>query len=185
MHRTLSSVTALPLLAALAACAAPADQAPAAATQLAPAVETAATLPTEAPVSATAAVAATEPMTDTAGTGEQALSGKWMWIGTQMSNDSTVEPHDPASYTLEFLPDGTLAVQANCNSGRGTYASGAAGELTITPIALTRMACAEPSQDTAFAEQLELVYAHLMDGPTLVLDLKMDTGQMRFSPAEE
>ncbi len=37
------------------------------------------------------------------------------------NNDTSLEPADPADYTIQFFEDGTVGVQADCNVVRGTY----------------------------------------------------------------
>ena len=51
-----------------------------------------------------------------------ALTGVlWEWQTFQGGDDTMVRPDDPSQYTVEFLPDGTLAIQADCHHATGTY----------------------------------------------------------------
>ena len=44
----------------------------------------------------------------------------WQWQGNVSSTgEVTTRPDDPSQYTVEFLPDGTLAIQADCNHATG------------------------------------------------------------------
>ena len=106
----------------------------------------------------------------------------WQWQQTGMNDDSVTTPADPASYTLEFSPGGRLQVQADCNGGRSSYTL-EGNQLTIGPVALTRMACPAGSLDSVFVEQLGEVVSYLLDGDKLVLELKLDSGGMTFAPA--
>ena len=54
-----------------------------------------------------------------------ALTGvRWAWQTFQGSDGTIVRPDDPSQYTVEFLPDGTLAIQADCHHAVGTYTVG-------------------------------------------------------------
>ncbi len=59
--------------------------------------------------------------------GEQApaaaeLSGTvWQWQSFQRMDGSDIAVNDPPRYTLEFLPDGRLAIGADCNRASGRY----------------------------------------------------------------
>ena len=54
-----------------------------------------------------------------------ALTGvRWAWQTCQGSDGTIVRPDDPSQYTVEFLPDGTLAIQAACHHAVGTYTVG-------------------------------------------------------------
>ncbi len=124
-----------------------------------------------------------------AGTAAQAAPSEltgvvWQWQQTGMNDDSVTTPADPATYTLEFLPSGRLNVQADCNGGSSSYTLDGS-QLTIGPIALTRMACPADSLDSVFVQQLGEVASYLMDGNNLVLELKMDSGGMTFAPAPD
>ena len=57
----------------------------------------------------------------------------WQWQGNvSNTGEVTMRPDDPSQYTVEFLPDGTLAIQADCNRATGAYAvAGAQIDLQI------------------------------------------------------
>lgn len=106
----------------------------------------------------------------------------WQWQSTQMNDDTTFTPDDPAKYTLTFLLDNKVQVQADCNKGRGLYKLDG-NQLTLGPIATTLMACPSGSLDSTFGQQINEVGSYLMDNGKLVLELKMDSGTMTFAPA--
>lgn len=106
----------------------------------------------------------------------------WQWQSTQMNDDTTFTPDDPAKYTLTFLPDNKVQMQADCNKGGGLYQL-AGNQLTLGPIATTLMACPSGSLDSTFSQQINEVASYLMDNGNLVLELKMDSGSMTFAPA--
>ena len=120
-----------------------------------------------------------EPVT-TGTIGSPALVGPvWAWQGTLMNDDSRVVPESPERYTLQLQPDGKAVVRADCNRGSGTYARDGQ-RLTFGAIAQTRMACPPESRDAAFLKGLANVASYLFDGDVLVLELKYDSGAMRF-----
>jgi len=106
----------------------------------------------------------------------------WSWQGTQMSDDTRFVPDAPERYTLEFLPGGKVGVRADCNRGNGSYQRDG-NAIAIGPIALTRMMCPPGSRDAEFLKGLANVSGMLFRGSDLVLTLKVDSGSMRFTPA--
>lgn len=133
-----------------------------------------------------AAAAATPAATEEAAgeTGEGALVGvTWQWTETQYGDGSVVAAADPTRYTLTFQPDGSLQAQVDCNRGMGSYTVDGSS-LTLGPLATTRMACPEGSQADVFLKDLEAVATFVFDGPNLVLNMKFDSGNIVFAPAE-
>lgn len=108
----------------------------------------------------------------------------WQWQRTQMNDDSTTTPANPASYTLEFAADGNVGIQADCNSGGGPYTI-EANLLTFGAIATTLMACPAESQADAFLQQLSQVGSYFItEEGNLVLEIQFDSGSMIFAPAQ-
>lgn len=131
-----------------------------------------------------AAGAAGEVTAGEAMTTENPLVGvTWQWTETQFGDGSILTVSDPTRYTLTFQPDGSLQAQVDCNRGMGSYTLDGQS-LTIGPLATTRMACPEDSQANDFAKGLEIVATFVFDGPNLVLNMKFDSGNMYFAPAE-
>lgn len=106
------------------------------------------------------------------------LSGEWTWVRT-VTPVETIVADDPTHYTLTFNEGGTLAVRADCNRGAGTFTQDGK-TLAIGPFALTRMMCPPGSLDSKFVAQVNGVATCFMSGDTLMIDLKMDSGTMRF-----
>jgi heat shock protein HslJ len=112
----------------------------------------------------------------------------WQWTGfTEPTGAGDLTVEDPESYLLLFLPDGTYAINADCNIGRGGYAREDSA-LTLEPPALTRVLCPEGSLSDQYVQFLERVQSYVItdDG---VLELTLDdSGVMTFAnggpPAE-
>ncbi|MGH2560003.1 MAG: META domain-containing protein [Thermomicrobiales bacterium] len=109
-----------------------------------------------------------------------ALTGVvWAWQGFQGGDDSEIVPDDPANYTIQFMPDGSVAVLADCNRGRGTYTADDA-QIDISAIALTRMGCPPGSLGIDFATDLEAVNTFVFRDGNLYLALPVDSGIHEF-----
>lgn len=118
----------------------------------------------------------------TLGAGDDSLLtyALWVWQDSQLSGGTRMAPDAVGRYTLEFLPDGTVDVRADCNRGRGPYKQNGA-QLSVGPIAMTKMACATGSRDTEFLKQLSAVGEQSLRGTDLVLTLRANGGSMRFA----
>lgn len=128
-------------------------------------------------------VATEEPAEEEVAVENPLVGTTWQWTETVYGDESMVTAADPARYTLTFEPDGSLVAQVDCNRGMGSYTLD--GEsLRIGPLATTRMACPEGSQADLFLRDLERTATFVFDGPELVLNMKFDSGNMYFSPAE-
>jgi heat shock protein HslJ len=105
----------------------------------------------------------------------------WLWQSTEYSDDTTIVAADPNKYTIKFQADGRLAIRADCNQGSSPYTL-EGPRLTIMPGVMTAAACVPPSQDATFLRDLHAVATYVMDGQNLVLNMKVDSGNMIFSP---
>lgn len=132
------------------------------------------------PSSAPAQIPRPVPLTSTTSPGD-IRQGVWLWQRTEYSDDTTVTAPDPSKYTISFQADGRLALQIDCNRGSGTYAVDGP-QLTIAPGATTLIACGPGTQDRVFLQNLRDVATYVFDGENLVLNLKVDSGNMIFSP---
>lgn len=95
---------------------------------------------------------------------------------------------DPSKYTVTFGDDGRAAFQVDCNRGNASWETSSAapdsGSLTFGPIALTRMMCPQPSEDTRVAEALGYVRSYLLSDGKLHLSLLADSGVMHWEPQQ-
>jgi heat shock protein HslJ len=103
----------------------------------------------------------------------------WQWQQTlSNSGEVTLSPDDPTHYTIEFLPDGRLAIQADCNHAQGSYTvTGSQLELQIGGV--TRMACPPGSLMDPYLAQLDQVVSYAIQ-QTLTLALDAG-GVMQFA----
>ena len=106
----------------------------------------------------------------------------WQWQQTLMNNDDKFVPDNPGNYTLQFMADGTIAVQADCNQVSGTYTF-EGSQITIELGPSTMAACPEGSLGDQFVANLSGANNFFFDGDDLLIDLMFDSGTMRFNPA--
>lgn len=106
----------------------------------------------------------------------------WTWRETKMNNGDVFTPSDPSSYTLEFQPDGRVVGQADCNRIMGSYRV-TGSQIEIGPLASTRVACPPRSLGDRFTMQVQDAVIYFFRNGSLYLDIKFDSGTMRFAPA--
>jgi heat shock protein HslJ len=104
----------------------------------------------------------------------------WRWDQTLMNNDDTFVPDNPNNYTVQFLPDGTVSIQADCNRVGGSYTTDGSS-ITIETGPTTLVACPPGSLGDEFETQLSGAAIYFIEDQNLFLDLKFDSGTMRFS----
>ncbi len=105
----------------------------------------------------------------------------WQWQETLMNDGTRFAPEDPANYTVEFLADGSLSIQADCNRATGAYTLDGSS-ISVVGGATTLMACPDDSLGSEFLAQLGSAAIFFFQDGELYLDLKFDSGTMRFMP---
>jgi heat shock protein HslJ len=105
----------------------------------------------------------------------------WLWQQTLMNNDDQFTPDNPGNYTVQFMADGTVSVQADCNRVGGSYTLDGS-QITIELGPSTLAACPEGSLGDQFLQNLGQANSYFFDGEDLIIDLMFDSGTMRFSP---
>jgi heat shock protein HslJ len=115
-----------------------------------------------------------------AATDDNLLGIVWKWQQTLYNNDQRAVPNDPSGYTIVFQPDGTLAIRADCNRAGGNYTL-ENSSLNITVTHSTRAMCPPDSLEQTFLKDLDAATIYFMRKGQLYIDLKYDTGTMRFS----
>jgi heat shock protein HslJ len=104
----------------------------------------------------------------------------WEWVGTVTPVEEIVV-NDPTRYVVLFNADGTVNIQADCNTVFSTYTTDGSS-ITINPGISTLMACPEDSQSDQFMTQLNAAAIYFIQGGNLYIDLFADAGTMRFVP---
>jgi len=132
------------------------------------------------PASGAGSGGVTTPATPAGSNLQRLTSGAWKWQQSADSSGQTWTAPNPANYTIQFNPDGTLGVKVDCNTGGGSYQADETN-LTIQLGPTTLMACPPPTLDNEFRQQLSLVASYFFDGDSLVLLWKMDSGSMKFT----
>jgi heat shock protein HslJ len=118
----------------------------------------------------------------------KSLAGSsWRLVELQSNDDAigVVRPSDPALYTMTLGTDGRVALRLDCNRASGNWQVPAPGQITFTPLAMTRALCPEGSLDTRVARELEYVRTYLLEGDRLRLIMMADGGTqlwMRTAP---
>lgn len=111
------------------------------------------------------------------------LTGEvWLWVETVFSDDRRVAPADSRNYTVQFREDETLNVKADCNLKGGSYSSSPGDQrLSIAITHSTMAACPEGSLESEFERGLSAATSYFIKDGDLYLNLKFDSGTMRFS----
>lgn len=117
----------------------------------------------------------------------QGLSGPvWQWMQTLYSDDRKVVPENPVNYTVQFEEDGTLNVKSDCNQKGGTYSVSPGKKTLSIEISHSTMAfCPEGSLEDEFVKGLSAAVIYFFKDRDLYIDLKYDSGTMRFSEQQE
>ncbi len=103
----------------------------------------------------------------------------WRWGQTRYNNDQKAVPPDPSYYTITFKADGTLNIRADCNRAGGSYTVNDK-RITIQVTHSTRAMCAPDSLEQTFLKDLNAASIFFFKDGNLYLDLKYDTGTMKF-----
>ena len=116
--------------------------------------------------------------------GDPLTGTRWQWTNSTLSDGSRVDVSNPENYTLDFVSAGALAIKADCNSVSATYVI-TGNQIAITLGPSTLVACPEGSLDSTFLRQLGEVGSYFMQDGDLIMELKFDSGSMRFDPLSQ
>jgi len=113
--------------------------------------------------------------------GEPQITGTvWQWVQTLYNDDTKAVPAQQINYTIRFMENGTVDVKADCNRKGGTYAT-EGKKLSIRITRSTMAACEEGSLEERFVRDLTGGTTIFLKDGFLYIDLKYDTGTMKFS----
>jgi heat shock protein HslJ len=104
---------------------------------------------------------------------------QWRWARTLLRDGSERRPVNAAAYGLAFQRDGSLAVQADCNTGTGSYTNNGA-TLTLGTLTSTLAVCPGTSLSEVFLQQIQTSRTGLLKNDKLLINLKADVGTMEF-----
>ena len=104
----------------------------------------------------------------------------WKWQQTLYNNDTKAVPQNSANYTFELKTDGKISIRADCNAGGGIY-NLKGSQISIEITHTTMAACPPGSLEDKFIKDLNAAAIYFKHEGNLYLDLKYDTGTMKFS----
>jgi heat shock protein HslJ len=105
------------------------------------------------------------------------LTGRWRLVSLQESGKPEVAIAQPEGFTVEFGPDGRLAVKADCNRCTAAYTAGAQ-DLSVGLMACTRAACGSAPLDNTFTGLVSS--SSTWSIPADSLQLRSASGTLRF-----
>jgi arginine/lysine/histidine transporter system substrate-binding protein len=140
--------------------------------------------PTAAPAQPTLVPTKVPPTTAAPSGDLQKLGSQtWKWISSTDNSGKLVTVPNPDNYTLTFsTSDNTVQIKADCNTAQGTFTTDGS-RMTITVGPMTMAACPPGSLSDQFITGLSGVAGYLFSGEQLILEWKVDAGQMLFSGA--
>lgn len=103
----------------------------------------------------------------------------WMWLEFLENNDTRTMPDDPENFTIQFHPDGQVNLRADCNQAIGTYVLDG-NRIDIEILITTLAACPPDSLEDEYIRLLNDAVIYFREGDFLYLDIKFDTGTMKF-----
>ena len=107
----------------------------------------------------------------------------WQWQGSQFPNDTEITVEDPTQYTIQFGDDGSVTVKADCKTAVGEFtADGDSLSIELGPT--TMIMCGEGSLADEFLKELADAASYVFDNNRLVINMKMDGGNLYFLPGE-
>ena len=116
---------------------------------------------------------------DTATRPSDLVGGTWRLTSWTRTDGQSIVVDNPERYTIRFEADGRLGVKSDCNSCGSSYELNGS-DLRVGAVACTRVFCAPPSLDPAFAEAVGRARTVLLRDGTLVL--QGDHGTLQFRP---
>ena len=107
----------------------------------------------------------------------------WQWERFTSNDGSETSVSDPNQYMLFLASDGSMQIQADCNSGSGTY-NKSGSRLSLTIGVVSKAMCGSDSLSDKYISYLGDVASYVLQDGKLYLNLKADTGNMVFRNVE-
>ena len=105
----------------------------------------------------------------------------WQLVEASLADGTVHTPDDPSRYTIQFLPDGQVAIQADCNQGGGMYEIDGMS-LSMPALRTTLIACPDDSLGNDYGLWLSQATSFELTDEALILSLE-DGGTLRFQAA--
>lgn len=104
----------------------------------------------------------------------------WRLVELQSSDDAigTVRPAGSSAYEMQLAADGSAAFRLDCNRATSRWESTGPGQVTFTPLAMTRAMCPPGSLDSRVARELGYVRSYMLVGDRLTLNMMADGGNL-------
>jgi heat shock protein HslJ len=112
----------------------------------------------------------------------ESLTGiTWQWVGlTDPMQQVAIDA--PEKYTLTFLDDGSLQIQADCNLATASFTATDDGSLTVTPGIMTLALCGPESRSEELIQKLGFAARYFFQDGHLFIDMMADGGTLEFQP---
>ncbi len=108
----------------------------------------------------------------------------WQLVRFQGGDEKVRTPDDRSKYTIDFGPDGRLAVRFDCNRGAGGWKSTGTSQIEFGPLALTRAMCPRGSMHDQLVKHWPFVRSYVVRERHLFLSLMADGGIYEFEPRD-
>ncbi len=110
----------------------------------------------------------------------QLTANTWVWYQTVMSDGKKTTPTKTEAFTIVYDETDTVSGATDCNSFNGGYVLDGS-KLVTGPLATTRMACGEDSQEQVFLNMISgSSTVFFTETGDLTLLLPMDSGSVMF-----
>jgi para-nitrobenzyl esterase len=103
----------------------------------------------------------------------------WRWVSATTPGE-IVTVDAPERYTLAFLPEGRIALRADCNRANAGVTWPEPGTLRVGPMAMTRALCPPGSLSDRYAQDVGRAVAYAIFDGALQLRLPDGVGTLRF-----
>lgn len=127
---------------------------------------------------------ATESQESIAAVSSDLAGSEWQWTALVQSG-STTAVADPARYAVRFSEEGTVALNAGCHDGKGTFETDETGAITIALSELKLAASCPPSYlDAILVGGLGNAATYSITESELAIALQFDNGTLTFIPSD-
>lgn len=109
------------------------------------------------------------------------VQGTWQLQAFELSDGGTVTISDPQNFTIQFDPDGSLGVKADCNLCGGAYETNGSS-ISIDVQFCTDAYCGDESLDKQYLQALANTSRYAREGQELLLDYSF--GTLRYNVSQ-